>query len=329
MACAGVAIVIAFVSVLRNTRSRARGAARVGPRRHRPAAGRAARLPRPDRHHHVRRHRPRHGLGLPARQPPRAAPGPAHRRDRRRRDRPDARRRGRSACCRCRSDLADGVRGIDGGIAAARDADDDLAAEQLDAAARSLTSAESTLTSWFVSPARSLPIVGPNLDAVGTPGGAGRRRGRGVVAGRRRPPTSTRSTSPTDASTPRRSPTWRARSAGVRHALQSMQAEVDGVRSPWLLSPGDVAHRPPRGADRRAPSPTPRSPRASCPSRPRLLGADGPQRYLVLFTTPVEARGRIGFPGNYAELVVDNGQLSMPVFGRVLRARGRRARAAR
>ena len=50
---------------------------------------------------------------------------------------------------------------------------------------------------------------------------------------------------------------------------------------------------------------------------PKLLGAEGPQRFLVFFTTPVEARGRLGFPGNYAELVVDNGQLSMPVFGRV------------
>ena len=65
-------------------------------------------------------------------------------------------------------DLADGIRGIDGGISAARDVDDDLAAAELDSAARSLTSAEGTLTSWFVSPARSLPILGPNLGAVGS-----------------------------------------------------------------------------------------------------------------------------------------------------------------
>jgi hypothetical protein len=37
----------------------------------------------------------------------------------------------------------------------------------------------------------------------------------------------------------------------------------------------------------------------------------------VLFTTPVEARGRFGFPGNYAELVADNGKLSLPRFGRI------------
>lgn len=50
---------------------------------------------------------------------------------------------------------------------------------------------------------------------------------------------------------------------------------------------------------------------------PQMLGADGDRFYLVLFTTPAEARGLGGFPGNYAVLRASNGRLKMPTFGRV------------
>jgi hypothetical protein len=49
---------------------------------------------------------------------------------------------------------------------------------------------------------------------------------------------------------------------------------------------------------------------------PALLGADGERRYLVVFTTPAEARGTAGFIGNWAELVVDDGELRVDSFGR-------------
>ncbi|MGH9138746.1 MAG: DUF4012 domain-containing protein, partial [Acidimicrobiales bacterium] len=50
---------------------------------------------------------------------------------------------------------------------------------------------------------------------------------------------------------------------------------------------------------------------------PAMLGADAPRVYLVLFTTPAEARGFGGFIGNYAELTIDGGQIEMTEFGRV------------
>lgn len=52
-------------------------------------------------------------------------------------------------------------------------------------------------------------------------------------------------------------------------------------------------------------------------SLPGALGADGQRRYLVLFTSPAEARGRFGFPGSYAEIVVDDGRLDMVDHGSV------------
>lgn len=44
---------------------------------------------------------------------------------------------------------------------------------------------------------------------------------------------------------------------------------------------------------------------------PSMLGRDGPVRYLILFTSPAEARGRFGFPGSFAEVVVDRGQIDL------------------
>lgn len=50
-------------------------------------------------------------------------------------------------------------------------------------------------------------------------------------------------------------------------------------------------------------------------SAPELLGADAPRRYLVLFTTPVEARNRFGFPGSYAVLALDQGRIDFERSG--------------
>lgn len=49
---------------------------------------------------------------------------------------------------------------------------------------------------------------------------------------------------------------------------------------------------------------------------PRLLGQDEPRVWLVLFTTPAEARGLGGFPGNFAEVTVADGLISVTRFGR-------------
>lgn len=48
---------------------------------------------------------------------------------------------------------------------------------------------------------------------------------------------------------------------------------------------------------------------------PAMLGADGERVYLVMFTTPAEARGMGGFMGNYAEITIDDGAIEMTDFG--------------
>jgi Protein of unknown function (DUF4012) len=314
VACAAVAIVVAFVSVLRDTRSRARGALVTG-------LGVLALL-RADPIGF-------HGLTAilaAAAILPVVASGYAHagRRVRRR-----AKRLGLLAgatiglmaagaalgLLSVYGDLTTGTQAIDDSIAAARAADDDLAAEQLDQAARALTSVDATLSSWFVSPARSLPVIGPNLGAVSS------------LAAEARDVAEVTSLAANEADVdalrfvdgrldPQAVANMERPLAEVKAAVEHMTREVASSRSPWLL--GMVAGRIDLLGDRIEEA-VPDAQRAyeAVSIGPALLGAEGPQRYLVLFTTPVEARGRFGFPGNYAELVVDDGKLSMPVFGRV------------
>jgi hypothetical protein len=212
-------------------------------------------------------------------------------------------------------DLTRGAHLIDEGLVAARSADDDLAGERLQQAARHLTSADATLTSWFVSPARVLPIVGPNLDAVESLASETGRVAEVSAAaanladvdqlrfvdGRLDPQAVARMEQPLSETV---------------HALDGLQTTVDGVNSPWLVAPmSDRLHRLHLQLDDAMPDAD--LALATVKLAPDMLGASGPRRYLVLFVTPVEARGRTGFPGNYAELVLDNGKMSMPRFGRI------------
>ena len=96
----------------------------------------------------------------------------------------------------------------------------------------------------------------------------------------------------------------------VQSALHALEETTEDVRSPWLLGPlqdeldeldaefeeNDVRLQNAIDAVRLA---------------PQMLGADEPRRYLVLFTTPAEARGLGGFIGNYAELTVDDGLITV------------------
>ncbi|MCU1396224.1 MAG: hypothetical protein JWM34_4652 [Ilumatobacteraceae bacterium] len=49
---------------------------------------------------------------------------------------------------------------------------------------------------------------------------------------------------------------------------------------------------------------------------PDMLGKTGKRVYFVAFCTPSEARGSLGFMGNFAEVTADEGKLSITRFGR-------------
>lgn len=101
----------------------------------------------------------------------------------------------------------------------------------------------------------------------------------------------------------------------LQTALAALGDAAASSRSPWLLAPvadaiDDLSMEVADNAavlDRTV---------LAVRIAPQMLGADGPRTYLVLFTTPAEARGLGGFVGNYAEMRVDDGRIEMTQFGR-------------
>ncbi len=108
----------------------------------------------------------------------------------------------------------------------------------------------------------------------------------------------------------------------VEQPLLDLQAAIDelgdtiaDIDSPWLVSPlrtrlvalsDDIVDQQDRGRDVLA----------IVHNAPALLGADRPRVYFIAFTTPVEARGLGGFMGNWAEITLTDGQISLSRFGR-------------
>lgn len=101
----------------------------------------------------------------------------------------------------------------------------------------------------------------------------------------------------------------------VNSAIERLDESIRRQRSPWLAPPVkevldevavDLADQRSLGSKATA----------ALEVAPAMLGADGVRRYFVMFTTPAEARGLGGFMGNYAELTVDDGRISLSGFGR-------------
>lgn len=100
----------------------------------------------------------------------------------------------------------------------------------------------------------------------------------------------------------------------LQAAIDDLDAAVDTARSGWLLDPvvevldelsDDLDRQRARG-DHVV---------AALEVAPAMLGGDGERVYLVMFTTPAEARGQGGFMGNWAELTIDDGRISMTDHG--------------
>ncbi|MET0325331.1 MAG: DUF4012 domain-containing protein [Ilumatobacteraceae bacterium] len=101
----------------------------------------------------------------------------------------------------------------------------------------------------------------------------------------------------------------------VRTALVSLQETTNDARSPWLVGRATYELD---DFDESVAEHLPSLDNALDAIRmaPTMLGADGPRTYLVVFTTPSESRGLGGMIGNYAELTVDDGLMSLSGFGR-------------
>ena len=101
----------------------------------------------------------------------------------------------------------------------------------------------------------------------------------------------------------------------IHLTLQSLDGDIERVSSPWLL-PAVTSQLDDLRAEIGEQSTRAEMARRVSEALPAMLGGDGERRYLLLFTTPAEARGLGGFTGNWAEITADDGRITVSDFGR-------------
>ncbi|CAN5785084.1 hypothetical protein BH24ACT3_BH24ACT3_18520 [soil metagenome] len=208
-----------------------------------------------------------------------------------------------------------GVTELEDALQIASSGDSEQAASQLRAAARSFEQANGRLSAPWALPLRAIPAAGQNLGALDalTAAAGQLADSAATAAGQADVEALTFRGGRLDLTAVAEVEAPLGRAAV---ALEEAASDLPGIDSPWLIGPVD--QRLARIADGIAEA-RPQAELAldAVQVAPELLGGDGLRRYLVLFTTPVEARGRYGFPGNFAELTMDNGRLDMTRFGRI------------
>lgn len=207
-----------------------------------------------------------------------------------------------------RADLADGVDSLTTGLAAARLGDLEAAQTDLDAAAESLAAARQGLAPWFAA-GRLVPGLSQNLAAVDRLATVGSDAAAAAadVAGLATSDAVTVRDGAIDLDAVR---DLDRPVAALVDRLGAAEAAIGDARRSPLLPP--VRHRVERaGRDVERALDDGRRARDLVAIAPELLGADAPTRYLVLLTSPSEARGRFGFPAAYASLLVDDGRLEL------------------
>lgn len=215
-----------------------------------------------------------------------------------------------------RSSITKGVDSATKGLRFMRAGDPSAASEALAQSATSLSSARSLVKSPLLWPAKLIPGLSQHVHTAERLVTAGRDTAR-VVSG---------AVSGVDV----RSVKVRAGVVDLsaidrlqlplettRDAVVLLDEAVNKSRTGWLIDPLNSRLR--RLAQETA--------KASLQGRnaveaarlaPSLLGADSKRVWLVLFTTPAEARGLGGFPGNWAEITTERGRITVTRKGTVV-----------
>jgi hypothetical protein len=101
----------------------------------------------------------------------------------------------------------------------------------------------------------------------------------------------------------------------IQVTLQSLDDDIERVSSPWLL-PTAASRLDSLRAEIDEQRARAEMARRVTDALPVMLGGEGERVYLLLFTTPAEARGLGGFTGNWAEITADDGLITVSDFGR-------------
>jgi len=101
----------------------------------------------------------------------------------------------------------------------------------------------------------------------------------------------------------------------LRVALNGLRAVVEDVDSPWLVGPlqAELVEIDDKLASNESQLDIAIE---AVRLAPQMLGSERLRRYLLMFTSPAEARGLGGFVGSFVVLEIDEGALSVTDFGR-------------
>lgn len=213
-----------------------------------------------------------------------------------------------------RPDLTNASRQSQAAIDALNAGDYDTAAEELQRASTSFARANNQLGGLLALPSRLLPVVAQNVDAAANLADEAEGATSDAAGALREiEPETLRFVSGAvdlDAIVDIEAPLVR-----VQEALTDLSSVADEVDSSWLL---DRVKQELSELEEDLDDNEPRLQNAIDAVRlaPRMLGAEGERTYLILFTTPSEARGLGGFVGNYAEVTITDGRLRVTEFAR-------------
>lgn len=100
----------------------------------------------------------------------------------------------------------------------------------------------------------------------------------------------------------------------VRAALEELSAATAAAQSPWLVGRAQYELEDFEASTSEHVESLDSAMRAIAEA-PAMLGGDGARRYLLLFTSPAESRPLGGVVVTYAELIADDGRLSLETTG--------------
>lgn len=210
---------------------------------------------------------------------------------------------------RARDSVTAALRFSDEGLELARDGRIEEARDRLDLAERAFAEGNDLLGSWTARPALALPILGQNALALMQLTEAGTTISRVTADAARR--ADLEAVEPEagridfDALERLRDPV-----ATVARAVDDVDVSTRNARPDWLLPPVTekldqftaALDKSRRSADAAL---------DVLDHLPGLLGRDGARHYFVAFGNPAEARDLGGLTGAFAELIADDGQLSL------------------
>lgn len=214
-----------------------------------------------------------------------------------------------------RSNITKGVDAATSGLRAMRAGKPDEASSFLEASASALSRARSIVRSPLTLPAKIVPVLGQHVRSSERLVGAARSTARTVSA----------AVAGVDVSSVRVQggvvdltaiERLRLPLEVSRDAVVALDTAVDASRSGWLIDPFASRLRRLSGETERARVQAVNAVEAT-DLAPLLLGGDGRRVWLVLFTTPAEARGLGGFPGNWAEITTEAGRITVTRRGRI------------